>query len=179
MKQILLLALWISAPCFAQSGADSLLDQLGEKPVAAKVKGGSKKQIAPAFVLKVEGDAFQQQLAIAVMSQKHLSFDIKQWAQAVMDNEYAQAAHLWTAIQIQIPGDFRDEAEATNIYLLWKLGLNQTFFDQWVKALASQKYAESNPEQTLEALVTPGLDGWLLNSGIIVNPKQQTILDRK
>ncbi|MGZ3721545.1 MAG: hypothetical protein ACXVA9_01360, partial [Bdellovibrionales bacterium] len=137
MKFLLLLSLSLSAPCFAQSGADSLLENLGEKPVAAKTKGSTRKQLEPAFVLKVEGDAFQQQLAIAVMSHKRVSFDIKQWAQAVMDNEYAHAAHLWTAIQMQIPADFRDEAEATQLYLLWKLGLKQTFFDQWVKALAN------------------------------------------
>ncbi|MGZ3722489.1 MAG: hypothetical protein ACXVA9_06145, partial [Bdellovibrionales bacterium] len=49
---------------------------------------------------------------------------------------------------------------------------------QWIKALASHTYADSTPEQTLETLVTPGLDAWLLNSGIIVNQKQQTILER-
>jgi hypothetical protein len=179
MKYILLLALSFSSVGFAESGADALLDQLGEKPAATKTKGGApKKQLAQTFTMKVEGDAFQQQLAIAVMSRKKTSFDVKQWAQAVMDNEYARAAHLWTAIQMQIPADFRHEADATQLYLLWKLGLNQTFFDQWVKALASASYAESNPEQTLETLVTPGLDAWLLHTGVLVTPKSQTILDR-
>src|SRR4051812_21963444 len=131
MKYILLLALTFSGACFAESGADALLDQLGEKPVIKTKPGQKKQQLAQTFTMKVEGDAFQQQLAIGVMSRKKTTFDIKQWAQAVMDNEYARAAHLWTAIQMQIPADFRSEAEATQLYLLWKLGLHQTFFDQW------------------------------------------------
>src|ERR1019366_2553419 len=56
--------------------------------------------------------------------------------------------------------------------------LNQTFFDQWVRNLANSKYAESTPELTLETLVTPGLDAWLLRTAVIVNPKEQTVLDR-
>src|SRR5665213_3590551 len=133
MKYILLLALTLSSTGFAESGADALLDQLGEKPAATRPGAGGKKQLAQTFTMKVEGDAFQQQLAIEVMSRKKTSFDLKQWAQAVMDSDFTRAAHLWTAIQMQIPRDFRDEADATQLYLLWKLGLNQTFFDQWVK----------------------------------------------
>lgn len=177
MKSLLILALFMSAPCFAQSGADALLDNLGEKPQPkmAKVKAHLR-----AVVVKrqVTGDAFQQQLDVQVQNHTHLSFDIKQWAQAVMDDEFTHAAHLWTAIQMQIPAGFRDQAEATQLYLLWKLGLNQTFFDQWVRDLANSEYAKSNPELTLETLVTPGLDAWLLRNAILVNPKQQTILDR-
>lgn len=178
MKYLLLLALTTSSACFAASGADALLDQLGEKPVQQKTQKTKGQKIAQTFQLKVEGDAFQQQLAIAVMSRKKMSFDMKQWAQAVLDNEYAKAAHLWTAIQTQIPSDFRHVADATQLYLLWKLGLNQTFFDQWVKTLASSAYAASEAEQALETIVTPGLDTWLMNTQVIVNPKQQTILEK-
>jgi len=178
MKRILLASLLIASPCFAQSGADALLDQLGEKPVVKAAKHGKKKATASDVSFKVEGDAFQQQLAVAALGHKRLSFDTKQWVQAVLDSEYAKAAHLWTAIQTQIPNDFHNEAEATQLYLLWKLSLNQTFFDQWVKALANKDYAEDNPEQVLESFVTPGLDGWLLKNAIVVSQKSQTILDR-
>jgi tetratricopeptide (TPR) repeat protein len=181
MKRTLLASLLIAygTLCFAQSGADALLDQLGEKPAVKAVKPGKKKRATVSDVsFKVEGDAFQQQLAVAALGHKRLSFDTKQWVQAVLDSDFAKAAHLWTAIQTQIPGDFHHEAEATQLYLLWKLGLNQTFFDQWVKALANSTYAEDNPEQVLESFVTPGLDGWLLKNAIVVSQKSQTILDR-
>src|ERR1035437_2746244 len=166
MKSLLILALFISTSCFAQSGADALLDNLGEKPRPKTAKVKTHQQ--PGIKRQVTGDAFQQQLDVQVQNHTHLSFDIKQWAQAVMDDEFTHAAHLWTAIQMQIPANFRDQAEATQLYLLWKLGLNQTFFDQWVRDLANSEYAKSNPELTLETLVTPGLDAWLLRNALLV-----------
>lgn len=175
MRTILLASLLFSVQCFAQSDADVLLDQLGEKPVQHNVQSSKQDGRLGDFH---GGDAFQQQLWIQIQGTKKVPFDVRQWAQLVLDGEYAHAAHLWTAIQMQIPASLRNEAEAAQLYLLWKLGLNQTFFDQWVRNLASSEYADSNPEQTLETIVTPNLDQWLLRSDIVVNTKAQTVLNR-
>lgn len=166
-------SLLASSPCLAQSGADALLEQLGEKPAQAPTG-----QLAPQLQQLIRGDLFQQQLGIMVLNHRKLGFDVRQWAQMIVDNEYAKAAHLWTSIQPGIPEDFRDQAEAAQLYLLWKLGLAQTFFDQWVKNLANSEYAQSTPELTLETIVTPNLDAWLLREGVTVSPRAQTILDR-
>jgi hypothetical protein len=174
MRTIFIAALLTASPAFAQSDADVLLDQLGEKPAQHKVEN---RKIVSNLSEFQGGDAFQQQLWIQIQAAHKVPFDVKQWAQLVLDGEFAHAAHLWTAIQLQIPGPLRQEAEATQLYLLWKLGLNQTFFDQWVRGLADKNFAESNPEQTLETIVTPGLDAWLLRSGVVVNQKAQTVLD--
>lgn len=176
MRRILCLSfgLLIAAPCFAQSGADALLDQLGEKP--SDKSGGSQQNLLG--FKPISGDLFQQQLGIQVLNNPKLSFDIKQWAQLIVDNEFAKAAHLWTSIQMQIPADFRHQAEASQLYLLWKLGMAQTFFDQWVRNLANAEYAQSTPEMTLESMIAPHLDAWLLREGVVVNTKEQTILDR-
>jgi tetratricopeptide (TPR) repeat protein len=184
MKTLIFLAVFATSPCFAQSGADILLNDLGEKPAAAAPvhtkKNRSKKETAAEepIVVQRTGDAFQMHLADLVNNDPELSFDIRQWAQNVLTNDYAKAAHLWTAIQPSIPENFHYEAEATQVYLLWKLGLNQTFFDQWIKDLANPAYVKSAPELLLETLVTPGLDAWLLQTGVVVSPEQATIVER-
>jgi len=176
MKRLLLWCLvFSSVTVLAESGGDALLDQLGEKP--AQPAATEAGETTPRR-FQAQGDVFQQQLAIQVQYHSKLSFDIKNWAQMIADNEFAKAAHLWTAIQNQVPGNFRFEAEASQLYLLWKLGLAQTFFDEWIKSLANSEYALSTPEQTLEALVTPQLDSWLLSESIVVTAKDQAILDR-
>ena len=174
MKRFLFLGFWLSSPCFAQSGADALLDQLGEKPPA---NTGAAQQNMLGF-RPITGDLFQQQLGIQVLNNPKLSFDIKQWAAMIVDNDFQKAAHLWSSIQLQIPADFRHQAEASQLYLLWKLGMAQTFFDQWVRILANAEYAQSTPELTLESMIAPHLDAWLLREGVVVNAKEQTILEK-
>ena len=167
--KVYLLSLLVSVPCWAQSGADVLLDELAVKPAA-----GSK----PTPVLKFgqPKDALQQQLMLEVQNNLNLPFDVRQWAQLVFAGDFAKAAHLWTALQNQIPDGFHNIAVATQLYLLWKLSLHQTFFDEWVRNLAVERYAQSAPEFALESIVTPQMDSWVMTTGVIVSPEQNAIL---
>ncbi len=185
MKKLVLLALLFSSAGFAQSSSDVLLNQLGETPpeapkthdiFAAPKRNGSIK--AAVVRVKPPQDEFQKQLELKAYRQENLPFEVNQWVEHVLYSDYAKAAHLWTAIQTQVPPNFMLEAEATQIYLLWKLGLNQTFFNEWIQALADAEYAKSEPEYALESLVTPGLDAWLMRSPILLSPSQLTVLQR-
>jgi hypothetical protein len=193
MKTILTTLLFLSMPLssvsFAQSSSDVLLNQLGETPPepdkavddkpSAKTAVEHVAQSAPVKMrVKPPQDVFQKQLEIKAYRQEDLPFDVNQWVQDVIYADFSKAAHLWTAIQGQITDKFRFEADATQLYLLWKLGLNQTFFDEWIRALAIPGYSKSPPELALEDLVTPGLDGWLLRSPVVLSPSQVTVLER-
>ena len=187
--RLLLLALFvIGQPNFAQTGSDVLLNQLGEKPPEAPVQeqkksGAPRAEVSkPVPVVKVRpkppSDSFQAQLELKAYRQENLPFDVNQWVQDVVYADFAKAAHQWTAIQTQVPEGFRIEAQATQLYLLWKLGLNQTFFNEWIRALANAEFAKSAPAAALEILVTPGFDAWLIKSPVVVSPKQVTTLEK-
>jgi tetratricopeptide (TPR) repeat protein len=167
---LLLSALLIGGRCFAESGADVLLDELGDKTEkSVRVEPVAAREHRPT-------DAFQRQLFDEVRSQKNVPFEILQWTDHIYAGELTQAAHLWTAIQTNVPGELQTELQAAQLYLLWKLGLNQTFFDQWIRSLASSSYANSKGELALESLITPGLDSWLINNAIILTQQQKTIV---
>ncbi len=159
----------------AESPSDSLLSQLGDGTEEAKVAPATKEVSSAAT--PVTGDAFQRYFTTRAR-QETLSIDVRQWAELIHEGKVAQAAHLWTSIQGQLPEDFRHEARAAQLYSLWKLGLDQTFFEQWILSLADPSYMKSAAELTFEQLSTVNLDSWLLNASIVINTKQQTILDR-
>lgn len=188
MRILLSLLVAFASPCFAQSSSDVLLNQLGETPPDPniRVRKTERTDVAPKKVARVKvkvrpkpaEDAFQKQLEVKADRIDNMPFDVNQWVQDVAYSDFAKAAHQWTAIQAQIPANFKIHAEATQLYLLWKLGLNQTFFNEWVRALANPDYAKSAPELALEALVTPNMDAWLMRSPVVFLPKQLTILQR-
>lgn len=167
----LTLLISLSSWCQAQTGADVLLDELAVQgpAVATKTPGALLKFNQPK-------DAFQQQLLLTMQNNSNLPFDVRQWGQYVFAADYAKAAHLWTAIQTQIPDEFRDMAAATQVYLLWKLGLHQTFLDEWIKNLKNERFAQSAAEFALEGIITQNLDSWLLSSAVLVSPEQREIL---
>jgi len=183
------LAVSFSTASFASGGLLNQLDDSteGKAPAQAapkhKTKPGSKKSTDPVAaeakspLPALTGDAFQK-FFVSRARQERLSIDVHQWVELIQENKLDQASYLWTAVEPQLPAKFRHEGQAAQLYTLWKLGLNQVFLEQWTQALADNSYRDSAAELVFEQLSTPNLDSWLLNSGLIVSPKQQTVLGR-
>ncbi len=184
MKKVLQFAAFvlIATPALAQSGADVLMDELSGhapaktgKAAAAPARAGNSYQV---MTYHQPADTFQEQFLVMVRSQDDLPFDVRQWAQTLLSGDYTGAAHLWTSLQSQFPEKFRVTAEAANVYLLWKLGLHQTFIDQWLKNMSIPEYAGSPAEKAFELVLEPGFDSWLLDSAVLINPQQKNVIAR-
>ena len=165
-------------PARADSGADALFDSVG-KPVAAP--GGNVRQ-APAAGMSGAGmkldDPFLMNFFSHWQLERDLPYEVNLWAQGILKQDFTGAAHLWSVVQPKIPASFEDAANAGHLYLLWKLDLPQTFFDEWLDALAQKKFRDSTPALALDQTVGPTFDNWLYESAPTVSPEQESIIER-
>jgi hypothetical protein len=160
----LALALVVSSQANASSGADALLE--GGK---AGVAGGIQKE------LKLS-DPFLAQLYSRWQSQKNLPYETNQWILKILQGENAPAAHLWSTLQPKL-GELELTGNAAYIYLLWKLGVAQTFFDEWLARLSNPAFRDSAEANALALTLGTQLDSWLLSEAIWVTPEQIKIIE--
>ncbi len=172
MAKHILFLLLLAAPAFADAptGADSLLDTLGTAPGEAPKDPSRQGQ---GIQLK---DPFTIQFFSLWQNEPKLSYEVNAWAQKVLKGQYADASHLWTAIQRDIPGSFLSTAKAAQLYLLWNLDIPQTFFDEYVKELGNAGFGESRAAMALEQTIAPNFDQWLYKNMPVYSPEQREII---
>jgi hypothetical protein len=154
-----------ASTAWAISGADALLQGQGVATVQGQAQ--SDYQLS---------DPFLALLYSRWQSEKNLSFETQQWVGKVLKGEYAQAAHLWSALQPKL-GSFERTGQAGYIYLLWKLNVAQTFFDEWLSQLSNTAFRESPEANALALTFGNQLDGWLLSEAIAVSPEQSKLVE--
>jgi len=110
--------------------------------------------------------------------EKSLSFDTNLWAQGILRGQIERSAHVWSVVEKSLPETFRISAETAHLYSLWKLGLSQHFFDQWVQRLSQPGFLQSRAALAFQQVIQPRLDQWLLDQAIQVSPEQSAILSK-
>ena len=106
------------------------------------------------------------------------SMELRTWIEKIQMGHFQTAAHLWTAIQNKIPENFRQDAEATQLYLNWKLELSQTFIDQYLSHLSNAAFVKSTLAHELQTFIAPGFDQWLAAQAIELSPDQRRLAQR-
>jgi tetratricopeptide (TPR) repeat protein len=163
------LALGVSVPltAHAESAADVLLQSVGAvQDTAIRAQN-----------LKLD-DPFKIQLFAAWQNASGLSFEVSSWIQRVLQGNYAEAAHQWSSIRPLLPAQLSETGAATWCYLLWKMDLGQSFFDEWSQQLAHGSFSDSRIAIALEQVVSPGFDQWLSQHAIQISSVQETALKR-
>ena len=72
-----------------------------------------------------------------------MKFHQKRWAGLVLAQKWEKVAHLWSVMQKSLHGSFAVTARATYIFSLWKLGLGQTFWNEWFEMAQVKKFWNS------------------------------------
>ncbi len=165
------LGLVVTGAVFAEDkGADALLNSVGGAPQAEAVVPGTN------LMSSELNDPFLIQFFSQVQVERDLPYELRLWAQKVLKKDYAGAAHLWTAIQKQMPAKFEPAARTAYLYCLWKLNVPQTFFNEWVDSLSRKSFQDSALSLALDQTINPGFDKWLLDNVPAVTAEQQRIL---
>jgi hypothetical protein len=123
-----LLALLIAAPSWGQSGADVLLQSTGtqlDQSAAAVLPDNAQFKLT---------DPFLQTAFLEWRSAGQLPFEVNRWFTQVLTQDFAGAAHQWTAIQSHLPANLLPVANHVWAYLAWRLDLPQTFLGAWTNA---------------------------------------------
>lgn len=166
-----------STIALAQSGADYLLQSVGGSAQSDTKSGQSQGQILTITDFKLT-DPFLLQLFAQWQGEKNLPYDVSAWAIRVLKGDYQGSAHLWSAIRKQLPASFENTGNLTQAYLLWKLGVSQSFFDHWITLLSQPAVASSRLEQALEQTLASGFDQWLIDHAIQVTPEQEFTISK-
>lgn len=170
MRFILSLCLVAPSVFAADKGADALLNSLGGAPAVQQAAPGVS------FVSSELSDPFLVQFFSHVQVERDLPYEARLWSQKVLKKDYAGAAHLWTAIQKSLPEKFEPAARTAFLYSLWKTGLPQTFFDEWVDSLSRKSFLESPLSLALDQTINPGFDKWLTDNAPAITAEQQRTL---
>lgn len=159
---------------YAESSADILLQSVGASSDLGTASGSAGTAMGGQG-LKLE-DPFQVQLFTAWQGASSVSFEVSSWIQRVLQGKYAEAAHQWSSIKPLLPANLADTGTATWCYLLWKLDLGQSFFDEWASLLARAGFSNSRIGLALEQVVSPGFDQWMSSHTIQVSQTQESSL---
>jgi|GEM_PF-1644087 len=153
-------------------GADALLNTLGKAPTQTAPEPGS---LTVTSQLK---DPFLIQFFSHYQVQQNLPYDVRAWVTRILNGEYQHASHLWTAMQKQVPESFRVPSEGAWLYCLWKIGLGQTFFDEWMDRLTQKSFVDSAVAQALDQTIAPEFSQWILENGVQVSESQKAQIEK-
>lgn len=159
----------LATAAIADSGADLLLQSVGKMNADQEVSDPNQSAL-------LHRDPFVSRLHLAWQKQGQIPFDVNSWVKTLFRQNYSSAAHLWTSIETKIPESFEHEARAAHLYSLWKIGVSQTFVNEWLAALRLPEFRTSSIAQALHERIRPGFGDWLKTEGIAFTEDQAKLI---
>lgn len=153
----------------ANSGADLLMSETG-----AGASDAPKTVLTKSVHLD---DPFLVLLYGNWKARTNLPYEVNSWLDVVFEKKFEEASHLLTTMRAKAPSDFMLNVEATELYLYWKLGLAQTFFDRWVDLAAEKNFLGHPMGVALDQIVGLTASRWFMDHGIQVRPDQKLKLE--
>ena len=102
--------------------------------------------------------------------------DFTQWVDLLLDKKLDEA--LKVSYSIKIDSKAKEEmVNATRLYLLWNLKLNQTYFNEWLSLTADRKFFNSQFAHSIDQMTGPNASDWFVNNGIYLTSVQKEKLD--
>jgi hypothetical protein len=165
MIKFLIVCLFASSLSFADSGADLLMNETGAGDVVVTSTTLTKKiYLDDPFLVLLYGNW---------KAKSNLSFEVNSWMDLVFEKKFTEASHLLTTIKAKAPSDFMMNVEATEIYLYYKLGLSQTFFNEWLNLSVNKKFLDQSMGVALDQIVGANASVWFITNGIQITNDQK------
>ena len=171
-KFLVLLVLLKAHGLSALGGADVLLQNLDVQDDAPSEAQGSVQ--TQTFKLD---DPFLAEIFTEWKSRKNWDFDANAWILRLLRHDFRGAAHLLSAIEDKLPGDFTHPFMATKAYLYWKLDLRQTFINTWLSAVQGRGFLSSSTGITLNAIVSDRPFDWVFETAPVFTSEQSAFLE--
>ncbi|MBD64254.1 MAG: hypothetical protein CME62_03550 [Halobacteriovoraceae bacterium] len=120
-------------------------------------------------------DHFLVQFYGNYMALRTMDRDFMDWAQLFLDKKYTQA--LKTSFSINVDNEEKNKlVKASRLYLLYKLGLNQSFFNEWLSLSVQSSFLNSPLGIALDQIVGKNASHWFLKNNIYVTQMQRKAL---
>jgi hypothetical protein len=109
-------------------------------------------------------------------AKSNLSFEVNSWMDLIFEKNFEKASHLLTTIKAKTPSDFMSQVEATELYLYWKLGLSQTFFNEWLNLSVDKNLLNQPMGVALDQIIGGNASEWFMSNGIQISSDQKVKL---
>jgi hypothetical protein len=153
---------------FANSGADVLMNETGAEAALSTTSTLTKQiHLDDPFLVLLYGNW---------KAKPNLNYELHSWLDVIFEKKFEQASHLLTTIKAKTPTDFLLNVEATELYLYFKLGLNQTFFNEWLNLSVNKKFLDHSMGVALDQIIGPNASAWFIKNGIQVSTDQKVKL---
>lgn len=153
---------------FANSGTDLLLKQkntLNLKTNYSKVKAAIN--LDDTFLVQVYG---------AMRALRVSNINIQDYFDAIFAKDFKLALNLYSNLEPVGQGEKR-LLSSSKLYLMWKLKLNQNFFNGWLAEASEYDFLNTELGVALDQIVSKDASNWLLKNAIYISAAQITQID--
>ena len=175
MRKLFLTGLLLSsANVFAFGGADVLLNNVSDDDSSNEkaIKVNDRDAESTVFEGFKLNDPVMVQMFTEWRTAGKLDFEVNSWFMKLLQGKYEQAAHLLSVMNDKMPSELYTHMRVSEVYLYYKLGLNQRFFDTWVEFLNDKKAIESRIGMTLWQFVDQKAPGFFSKYNIQITEQQ-------
>lgn len=154
----------VSAHAADESAADLLLKSTSATALDAQAApSGSFQTINDDIKLT---NPVARSVFTAWNSQQGFNFETVAWIRGFLAEQFEPTAHLWSVMSKSVPVSFYPHAQSAYLYSLYRLGVGQTFIENWFDALSSPEYLSSSAAATLEESLSADFDQFLIKNRI-------------
>jgi hypothetical protein len=175
-SSVLLTTLLCLNTVYPQGGADILLNNVASpssEEAAADKKNTTKKIVYEGFKLN---DPMAIRLFTDWRAAGKFSFEVNSWFLGLLQGKYESSAHLLSVIRKQMPNKLETHLKAAEVYLSYKLGLNQKFFNGYVNFLNDKMAMKTPIGLTLSTYVDQFAATFFQQQHVYINPSQTDII---
>lgn len=144
---------------FAEKGAEALIDKVGAEDVLKGRTSVVRKE------LKLD-DPYLIQLYGSWKAQRNSSPELDSWMELVFAKDFEEAFR-------NPPSQSSIMLSSAMLYLMHRIGLNQTFLDQWLRLSSSTDFINTELSMALDQIVSKSGSEWFFQNGIRLTEIQQ------
>lgn len=179
-NSLLIASLFTVSSAFAETGADALLKASGPQTPAAGA-AAQPGYVSPSLFAMDEiklNTPIARQVFSDWMAAPTSQYELNAWVKAFYKEQFEPVAHVWGVMSAKLPANLENTGRAIYLYSLYRLGVPQTFFNQWMSALNSASFASSKAALALEETLAPEFDEWYLSHTIQTSTDQESLIQR-
>lgn len=163
MKLMLGTLLLLPSLVMAQEGTDLLLKNSKENLTSPIIQVQKQIKLDDPFLIQFYG--------LWKAARIH-DEDFTAWVDLLLEKKNIEAYRA--SYQVKINSKEKAQlVDASRLYLLWNLGLNQTYFNEWLKLSADKDFFSSPFAHLIDQLTGPKASEWLVGNGIYITQAQR------
>lgn len=170
MRRLLVLSLILSNLSFADNGTNLLLNTDGNDiDISSKIKTVKQLDLSDAFLVQLFG---------SWKAQGALSHEVNNWVNLVLYKDFDKAYSQINSIKPKVSVKFLKTVKTAELYLLYRLGLNNLFINKWIDLSAHDGLLASEVGLALDHVLQNDITSIIINSGYQLSQNDRAYLSK-